>query len=220
MTIASNTDSTSVLDAFEGRMSLNALLDDLIEHARDEVCISYIKSAEPFHWHDVTAAQLDQCIRAATAHYAQHIQVRHKHDPCVQIALLAESSFDYFVTEAALLRLGYGVALLSPNNSVPAIIHLLKTTNSTTLVYGPDKAKVAQQVRQDLQNDSEAHVQELVVAELFSVQQLISQDKLPPPSIKKDPYRSDVPYQQQAQEPAVALHSSGSTGFPKPYTLT
>ncbi|CDW99517.1 hypothetical protein, partial [Sporisorium scitamineum] len=148
MVITRITDSTSLLAPFEGRWSVNALIDDLFEYARDQVCVSYIKSTDPFEWQHVTGADLDRCIRAATAYYAKHIGVRSKHQPCRQVGVLSDSSFDLLVTQMALIRLGYGVVLISPNNSVPAVVHLLKATSSVTLLFSREKVDEAKQTRE------------------------------------------------------------------------
>lgn len=211
------TDSASLLAPFEGRWSVNAILDDLIHHLRDQPCISYIKSAEPFEWQHISGGQLDQCIRGTTRYYAERIGVRGKDQPCRQIGVFSDSSFNLFVTQMALVRLGYGVVLISPNNSVPAVIHLLKATSSTTLVFGPEKASEAEQTRHLLLQEDDG---KLDVFELCPIEDAVRKGTLPPPSTDKDAYRAEVPYEQQAQEPAFTLHSSGSTGFPKPYTYS
>ncbi|SPO23347.1 related to alpha-aminoadipate reductase [Ustilago trichophora] len=217
MTIVPITDSTSLLAPFQGRWSINALLDDLIEATHDQVCISYIKSTEPFQWQHVTGIELDSAIRLATAYYGQRIGVRGKGQPCRQVGLLSDSSFDLFVTQMALIRLGYGVVLISPNNSVPAVVHLLKATRSVTLIHSSEKAQDAGQARQLLLQEDDGKLQ---IVELYSVEKAIQLDQLPPASVGKDPYRAEIPYEQQAHEPSFTLHSSGSTGFPKPYTYT
>ena len=61
---------------------------------------------------------------------------------------------------------------------------------------------------------------DLNLVELFSVERLISAGQLPPATDEKDPFRSDVSYEQVGKEPALTMHSSGSTGFPKPYTYS
>ncbi|GAK63685.1 L-aminoadipate-semialdehyde dehydrogenase [Moesziomyces antarcticus] len=220
MTVPLITDSASLLAPFKGRESLNALIDTLIHLMGDGICISYIKSAEPFEWQHITAAQLDSCIRAATAYYAQYIPVRRKDDPCRHISLFTESSFDHLVTQMALMRLGYGVVLISPNNSVPAVAHLVKAMASQTLVFGPNKAAEADKVNAELKQAQHDSLKDLDLIGLFSVKQMIAAGRLPPATNQKDPFRSDVSYEQEAQQPSLTMHSSGSTGFPKPYSYS
>lgn len=148
MTSAPVDASADLASSFEGKWSINLLLDRLFEHSRDQPCISYIKSTEPFEWQHVSGAQLDQCSKAATAYYAKHMRVRRENETCKQIGLLAESGFDFIVAQMAFVRLGYGVVLISPNNSVPAVVHLLKATGSVGLVVGPSKAEAAKQARE------------------------------------------------------------------------
>ncbi|KAJ1028514.1 hypothetical protein NDA16_001680 [Ustilago loliicola] len=220
MSISPALGSSNLLAPYQGRWSVNALIDDLIQQAHDQTCVSYIKSTEPFQWQHVTGALLDRCIRATTAYYADRIGVRRKHQPCRQIGVFSDSGFDLLVTEMALIRLGYGAVLISPNNSVPAIVHLLKSTNSTTLVHGSGKAEEAKHAYELLQAELKAKHQDAVLVEMFQVEQAIALDQLPVPFNGRDPHQSEVPYEQQAQEPSFTLHSSGSTGFPKPYTYS
>lgn len=210
-------DSASLLAPFEHRWSVNALIDDVLEVGRDLVCVSFIRSTEPFEWQHVTGAQLDQCLRAATAYYAKHVGVRRPGQPCRQIGLLSDSTFDLLITQMAMIRLGHGVVLISPNNSVPAIVHLLKATKSTNLIFSTDKHDDARQAHELLLQEQDS---KLEIVQLYLVQEAIRLDQLPPPTTKKDPFQPQVSYQQQAQEAAFTLHSSGSTGFPKPYTYT
>lgn len=217
MTITPITDSASLLAPFEGRWSVNALVDDVIDSSRDAVCVSYIKSTQPFEWQHVTGSDLDRCIRAATAYYAERIGVRNKDQPCRQVGVLSDSSFDLLIAQIALIRLGYGVVLISPNNSVPAVVHLLKATSSVALVHSLEKKKEAEQALELLLQEQNG---KLKVSELCPIEKAIALDQLPPSSSKKDPFRSDVSYDVQAREPSFTLHSSGSTGFPKPYTYS
>ncbi|UTT93952.1 hypothetical protein NDA17_005095 [Ustilago hordei] len=220
MTISPAQGSANLLAPFAGRWSFNALIDDLISQSYDEPCISYVKSTDPFEWQHVTGTLLDRCIRATTAYYADRIGVRRKDQPCRQIGVFSDSSFDLSVTEMALIRLGYGVVLISPNNSVPAVVHLLKSTNSTVLVYGKGKEGAAKQVCQLLQAEMEGMKEDVVLVEVNRVEEAIASHQLPAPTKERDPYQSEVPYEQQAQEPSFTLHSSGSTGLPKPYTYS
>ncbi|KAJ1027213.1 hypothetical protein NDA18_003225 [Ustilago nuda] len=218
MTISPAQGSANLLAPFAGRWSFNALMDDLISQSYDEPCISYVKSTDPFEWQHVTGTLLDRCIRATTAYYANRIGVRRKDQPCRQIGVFSDSSFDLSVTEMALIRLGYGVVLISPNNSVPAVVHLLRSTNLTVLVYGKGKKGAAKHVCQLLQAEMEGMKEDVVLVEVNRVEEANASHQLPAPTKERDPYQSEVPYEQQVQEPSFTLHSSGSTGLPKPYT--
>lgn len=220
MTFSTAQGSAQLLSPFQGRWSVNALIDDLIARSHNQTCVSYIKSTEPFQWQHVTGVLLDRCIRTTTAYYASLISVRSKDEACRQIGVFSDSNFDFLVTQMALIRLGYGVVLISPNNSVPAVVHLLKSTDSTTLVYGRGKEEEAKQAHELLETELKGKEENAKLVEMFQIEQAIAMDQLPEPAKGRDPYQSEVPYAQQAQEPSFTLHSSGSTGFPKPYTYS
>ncbi|PWY98447.1 acetyl-CoA synthetase-like protein [Testicularia cyperi] len=204
---------------YEGRACLNALMDDRVREDRDKVFLSVTKSTEPFEWMHLTYGQLEQCVRAATAHYASIVPPRKRGEKQNNVACYALSSLDSFVTELALLRMGHGAALLSPNNSVPALIHLVKTIDADTIIYSSDRLAAVQETLDLLTVDADegpkvsAHLQ-------FPAYQAIQQGRLDPLGDDLDPHSTEISYAELANDKSITMHSSGSTGFPKPLTYT
>ena len=123
------------------------------------------------------------------------------------MALLAPSNLDFIVSFFALSRLGYTVFCLSLRIAPKAIIYLLQKTNSVTIVQG-----------QSAQIDSKLQK----VNEDWPVKSL----RLPSRSDYDRPL-SDEPsfvrqYDRHEENGSIALiiHSSGSTGLPKPVMLS
>jgi acyl-CoA synthetase (AMP-forming)/AMP-acid ligase II len=129
------------------------------------------------------------------------------------------NSFDYLVTSIALLRMGHHVAYLSPNNSVSAVVHLLKSIKADAIIFSNNKNEQVRQVRLELQAGQELP-DAFSACEEFIIENALDIRALPPPPTESDPYRTDVKYIDQANEPAFTMHSSGSTGFPKHLTYT
>jgi acyl-CoA synthetase (AMP-forming)/AMP-acid ligase II len=203
----------------EGSPSLNALVDDRIKQHPHEPLFYIPDVGNTFEWQSLTWTDVDQCIRAATAYYAPHIGLRRRGLSYKTIAMYCANSFDYLVTSMALLRLGHHVGHLSPNNSVSAVVQLLKIINADTIVFSKNKNEQVRQVLLALQAGQEVP-NVFSTCEEFIIENVLDIRALPPPPTESDPYRTDVEYIDQAHEPAFTLHSSGSTGFPKPITIT
>ncbi|KZW00808.1 acetyl-CoA synthetase-like protein [Exidia glandulosa HHB12029] len=129
------------------------------------------------------------------------------------VAVLTSSSYDESLLEMALCKLGLTPLLLSVNNSVPAVAHLCKLTNAAHLVYG---AKYVQ----------EAHEAQTLLKEQGYTLELVEDKRFPfwgengvrASSVK--PFAPVLTADQERMRPAIILHSSGSTGFPKPVYIT
>ena len=123
------------------------------------------------------------------------------------IALLAPSNVDFIVSFFALSRLGYTILCLSLRITPAAIINLLRKTDCSAIVHGssPQIEATVTEVKKDF-----------------------------PVEVLKAPRRSqyDVPVSSQPRftreydreeengRTAVIMHSSGSTGLPKPVMLS
>ncbi|KAK7690571.1 hypothetical protein QCA50_005669 [Cerrena zonata] len=129
------------------------------------------------------------------------------------IAVLTSSAIDESLLEMALAKIGLTALLLSVNNSVPAVAHLIKLTKSTHLVYGTKFVKEAKEAQQIL--TSEGYELGIVPDKRFP---LWGPEGVAASQIK--PYPAVLTPEQEVDRPAVILHSSGSTGFPKPVFIT
>jgi acyl-CoA synthetase (AMP-forming)/AMP-acid ligase II len=129
------------------------------------------------------------------------------------ISVLTSTAIDETLLEIALAKLGLAAILLSVNNSVAAVAHLCRLTKSSHLIYGTKYASVAQQAQEQLSKEG------------FEIQ-LVAEKRFPlwgPGGIRESkiaPYPARLSPEQEAKRTAVILHSSGSTGFPKPVYIT
>lgn len=176
-------------------------LDELLRRRASEMpdapIAAYPTSAEPDSYERHTARQLDEYTSRAAAHYRRIFGNRARNSAEHVVALLAGSDLDYLVAQFALGRLGFTVLLLSTRLSPEAIDSLLATTNCTDLVYADAlKSKV----------DSIAALRPLRSAALFG-----DFRSGPVPSVEVD-----LDPEFETNTSCNILHSSGSTGFPKP----
>ena len=129
------------------------------------------------------------------------------------IAVLTSTAVDESLLEMALAKLGLCALLLSINNSVAAVAHLCKQTKATHLIYGT-KYEAAAREAQALLKDEGIDVG-LVAEKRFPLwgKGGIRDSKTPSVPARLTP-------EQEAKRTCVILHSSGSTGFPKPVFIT
>ncbi|KAF8190422.1 hypothetical protein K438DRAFT_1971284 [Mycena galopus ATCC 62051] len=129
------------------------------------------------------------------------------------IAVFTTSAIDESFLELALAKLGLAALLLSVNNSVPAVAHLCKLTNSTHLIYSEKFTKEAHEAQTILKSQDYDLI--LVPDKRFPLW-----GKGGVESAKVEPFPVVLTPEQETDRPAVILHSSGSTGFSKPVFVT
>ncbi|KAL0576935.1 hypothetical protein V5O48_005042 [Marasmius crinis-equi] len=130
--------------------------------------------------------------------------------PPQTVAVLAPSSIDVMLLEFALGKLGLSPLLLSIANSVVATTHLIKVTKATHLIYDSDFLEHAKEVEETLR--CEGYKIRLVEDRRFPLwgdHGVASTKDIRP----FEPYLTP---EQEAERASVILHSSGSTGLPKP----
>ncbi|KAF9803969.1 hypothetical protein IEO21_09507 [Rhodonia placenta] len=132
------------------------------------------------------------------------------------VAILANSdSISYATTLMAIIRAEYTGFLISTRNSPAAIAHLLNIVGVQHLLIGrePLVCELATKSLNILRARYPcAHVPETSLALIFEELYLPNSE-----TVSAD----DVPYERQKlEDPIIILHTSGSTAFPKPITLT
>ncbi|KAL7418303.1 hypothetical protein Q5752_006759 [Cryptotrichosporon argae] len=133
--------------------------------------------------------------------------------PTRVIAVLTSTAIDESLLEIALAKLGFTALLLSVNNSVAAVAHLCKQTSSSHLIYGTKHAAAS------------AEAQQLLHEQGYDLD-LVAEQRFPlwgPGGVrdaKIAPFPARLSPDQETRRPCVILHSSGSTGFPKPVYIT
>ncbi|KAG1829201.1 L-aminoadipate-semialdehyde dehydrogenase [Suillus variegatus] len=129
------------------------------------------------------------------------------------VGLLGISNISYVVTEMALYRMGYCVLFLSPNNSPSAIAHLLTVTNATHVIVQDALLPSATTALTHLSNPSSVTIINQPSSDVFGS----ATRSLHPEKTRWDPA---LKWEDEYLLPVTIIHSSGSTGFPKPITAT
>lgn len=123
------------------------------------------------------------------------------------VALLAGSSFEVVVTFFALNRLGYAVLFLSSRLTAPAYARLLSMADCTQIISLDQFEKTVQEIKEERPE-----------CRRFSMLQRADWFNRPASLPRFE--RSNVDLARESGKMAWILHSSGSTGFPKPIFLT
>lgn len=183
-------------------------IDELIklranQEGKDAPIIAYPEQGTEYN--DYTPSQLDQFVERAASFYAASIAQRITSDDPVQvIGLLGPSDFSYLVSFLAISRLGHSVLLLSTRITDEAHESLLRTTKATTLLYNEAFETTASALT--------AHNSGLRVMKICDTM------ALPTTSENVKPARLDT--SRETLNTSFIIHSSGSTGLPKPIFQT
>ena len=124
------------------------------------------------------------------------------------IALLGPPDLAYIITFFALARLGYASLCLSPRLAPNACEKLIRETGAIAIIPG-ENAQMASLV---------AQTQELLKIEITK---LISREDFDKTASNELPFqRQKIDREVEKEWPLAILHSSGSTGLPKPIYLS
>jgi acyl-CoA synthetase (AMP-forming)/AMP-acid ligase II/UDP-glucose 4-epimerase len=119
------------------------------------------------------------------------------------VGILAHSGLPFIITLLGLSRLGYASLLLSTRLAAPALIRLLELADCNTLLTTSHFHPVLEEVKAE---------RNTTVLELLKHEEYYGVEA---PSFE----RAYNPYKEAAKN-IVIIHSSGSTGLPKPIYLT
>ncbi|KAI9926345.1 hypothetical protein MW887_004109 [Aspergillus wentii] len=192
-----------------GRLNV---LDDLVRlraaDAIQEPILAYPTSEnDPASYEYFSGLDLDSMINHA-AYTLMEYGFRPPRDDGAVVALFTQSDLNMVITFFALSRLGYTVMMLSPRLSAAACISLLDVVGCDTILYGQTSS-----IR--------VTMGEILLSRLVACRPIIQRpsfDTVQQPaaaSLNRNPNTESL-----TNKTALILHSSGSTGAPKPLFLS
>jgi acyl-coenzyme A synthetase/AMP-(fatty) acid ligase len=154
---------------------------------------------------DYSPKDLDQLVENAAVHYSSIIPQRvNSDDPVQVVGILGNSDLDYLVTFLAVSRLGHSALLLSTRITDEAYESLLSGTKATALLYQDIFASNANTISEKLPSVKTG----LIFAASSS------------PSTTASLKPALLDSSREANNICFIIHSSGSTGLPKPIYQT
>ncbi|KAK4177099.1 hypothetical protein QBC36DRAFT_327779 [Triangularia setosa] len=159
---------------------------------------------EEITWQDITFQQLSQAVDRLAHWIDQHLgpAALGQNEP---LAYTGINDIRYPIVILAALKTGYKGLLLSPRNSVEGQCALITSTNCSKLLHSQERSGQAQEIGQTL-----SHVNVLQLPDLESFLEFTSHVA---------PYRSKCGDAMDDLDTAMILHSSGTTGLPKPIPI-
>lgn len=183
-----------------GTRLLPTLIDGLAVTDPDRVSFSYPKTTNISDgFQDVTIAQFAQAIDRCAWYLDAQLG---RGDDFPTLLYLGPQDIMYGVATIAAIKTGYQLLLVSPRNSLEANLSLLESTNCNVFLIPPKFPLPC--------------VKQILEARPMRVVEI---DSFPRWADKEQPHKR-YPYTKTVDEakydPFIVLHTSGSTGLPKP----
>ncbi|GIZ41605.1 hypothetical protein CKM354_000490400 [Cercospora kikuchii] len=153
-------------------------------------------------WRDITYRDLADAANALARWIVREIGIGTRNDVAAYIGI---NDMRYAVAQIGLIRAGYIVLLPSPRNSQEGQASLISTTKCKFLLHSEDfEARVAMITKA---------APELQVMQIPTFDELLRQASASAPEALMP---CPAAYTNKAEDRVVILHTSGTTGYPKP----
>lgn len=184
--------------------TLRRLFTALVEKYSSSIYLEYWKNPNDDRPTPLTYHEVD----VITSNLARRLQNEYNlHGQAV--AYLADHSIQYGLYLIALVKLECRTMLISPKNSEAAIVDLLNKTNTKTFLHNKRFEKEANAVTDQIDEANSFLAFDVDIEKLKELD--IEAQSLPP---------MDDSSENQMERIAFIIHSSGTTGFPKPIQLS
>jgi acyl-CoA synthetase (AMP-forming)/AMP-acid ligase II len=202
---------TSHIDPIElpTPLTIDELIRQRSEIAPHDCIVSYPSSG--IEYVDYTFRQLDVFASRVAHKYKSLIPQRSSSsDPETVVGLLGSSNLEYLISILALTKLGHTVLFLSTRISTAAYSSLLETTGAKHIIYAQPFRDIIAQVKNGLPN--------------LQLHDIVDSTDYDNPVTENDHLntRFDQNLQPEVEATKISwiIHSSGSTGLPKPIYQT
>ncbi|KAI1754102.1 hypothetical protein F4782DRAFT_495129 [Xylaria castorea] len=188
---------------------LPSLVDDLARSHRSRILYSFAKTKDPADgFRDVCAADFARAVDRCSWFIDQNL------GPGIDfptLVYLGPQDLNYAILVLASIKTGYKLLLVSPRNTIEANLSLLDQMKCNTFLTPPNFPLPV--VKKILDIRPMRHV------EVLDFQNWLD-DNDGYDNAKRKPYPYTKTFSEAKSEPFVVLHTSGSTGLPKPIIQT
>ncbi|KIY70429.1 NRPS-like enzyme [Cylindrobasidium torrendii FP15055 ss-10] len=206
MTVQGNNHPTFRVGPLDGSLNFAELFEYNAHHSPHHPWIRYAIEATPGKCHDITWGEGIKAIRSAAERASKAVNDLPSQPHVVGI-LAATDSITYITTTAGIMGSGNVPFPISSRNSPAAVAHLLKQTNISVLYVSndPGSQTLAHLSLKELGENNVVLLSMPTYSELYHA----SNEAPPLKPAHRDP-----------ESAAMILHSSGTTRFPSPITLS
>ncbi|KAL8873972.1 MAG: hypothetical protein Q9174_000626 [Haloplaca sp. 1 TL-2023] len=147
-----------------------------------------------------TGHDLDRFIEHSARHYSN---VGIKANEHLRVSILGPTNIEWVVTCFGLLRAGFAVVTLSPRISAEAIANLMLATHCEVIIHteSPVPCRTVKEVKHQID---------------IQAIPMLQREGFDKPSADDQPFHRNVDKVRESERMVIIMHSSGSTGLPKP----
>ncbi|KAJ3555779.1 hypothetical protein NM688_g2383 [Phlebia brevispora] len=197
---------------------LPGFVDFQAKHNPEKPCAVFPSSTSPTGVDSVTFKEFAK----ATHRVAHAVRPGRKGEEGEVVGVVIHTdALLYMALLAGMARAGLVSFPMSPRNSVPAIVNMLEKTSCHRIITQSSLSPLISEVKADLEKKGYA----LQVDELPALQDVFPELSTKTNGMKRNETKELKPYPSRTKPvdmnaPLTYLHSSGSTGFPKPIPQT
>lgn len=179
----------------------------------NESFLSYSKYGTAYE--EYTFSQINTFAYRAAKKYSKHNMPRFKSSsPPRVVALLGISNLDYLVSMFAVSKLGWTILFLSTRISDAAYIHLFSKTNCSDVIVQSGFEKTIERVNHNL--PFPLKVTSMAEPDVYDPEEL-RDERVP---VEETAFDQGLDHALESENAAWIIHSSGSTGLPKPVSIS